>query len=70
VRFVEDRPGHDYRYALDASKIRAELGWQPRHTFESALEDTVRWYIENRSWWEPLLGGSHPATRIGLGRSA
>ena len=70
VRLVEDRPGHDYRYALDASKIRAELGWQPRHTFESALEDTVRWYIENRSWWEPLLGGAHPATRVGLGRSA
>jgi dTDP-glucose 4,6-dehydratase len=68
VQFVEDRPGHDYRYALDASKIRAELEWRPRRTFETGLADTVRWYLQNRSWWEPLVRGSHPATRIGLGR--
>lgn len=64
VRFVEDRPGHDYRYALDASKIRAELGWQPSRPFEAALSDTVRWYVDNRAWWAPLRGNA--GTRQGL----
>lgn len=54
VTFVEDRPGHDVRYSLDSSKIRSELGWKPRHTFSSALEETVNWYARNESWWRPL----------------
>ena len=54
VTFVEDRPGHDVRYSLDSSKIRSELGWKPRHTFSSALEETVNWYAQNESWWRPL----------------
>ena len=54
VSFVEDRPGHDVRYSLDSSKIRSELGWKPKHTFTSALEETVNWYVENASWWRPL----------------
>jgi len=54
VTFVEDRPGHDVRYSLDSSKIRSELGWKPKHTFTSALEETVNWYVENASWWRPL----------------
>jgi len=54
IFFVEDRPGHDRRYSLNSSKIRSELGWRPRHNFLSALKKTVRWYVENESWWRPL----------------
>ena len=54
VRFVEDRPGHDYRYALDPATMRAQLGWQPRRPFDAALAETVQWYLGNRAWWEPL----------------
>jgi len=54
IIFVEDRPGHDFRYSLDSSKIRSELGWKPRYTFSSALKETVRWYVENEHWWKPL----------------
>ena len=54
ISFVEDRPGHDVRYSLDSSKIRSELGWKPRHTFYSALKETVRWYVKNEAWWKPL----------------
>jgi dTDP-glucose 4,6-dehydratase len=53
---VPDRPGHDRRYLLDSTKLRLELGWEPRHEFEQGLAETVRWYAENRSWWEPLKG--------------
>lgn len=55
IRFVADRPGHDLRYAIDASKITRELRWRPQESFESGLEKTVRWYLDNRAWWEPLL---------------
>jgi dTDP-glucose 4,6-dehydratase len=51
---VPDRPGHDRRYLLDASKIRGELGWAPAHGWEEGLAETVAWYAANRSWWEPL----------------
>ena len=54
IAFVEDRPGHDLRYSLDSSKIRSELGWKPKHSFEKALEETVDWYVQNESWWKPL----------------
>jgi len=53
---VPDRPGHDRRYVLDSSKLRGELGWHPQVEFEEGLRDTVHWYTENRSWWEPLRG--------------
>jgi dTDP-glucose 4,6-dehydratase len=53
IEFVPDRPGHDFRYSLDCSKIHS-TGWRPRHTFESALRDTVSWYVENEWWWRPL----------------
>lgn len=55
LEFVEDRPGHDLRYSLDSSKIRDELGWRPRQSFESGIGETVRWYRENEVWWKPLL---------------
>ena len=58
IRYVTDRPGHDRRYALDCSKLQA-LGWRSRHTFEQALEKTVRWYVENEWWWRPIKSGEH-----------
>lgn len=54
ITFVEDRPGHDIRYSLDSSKIRSEVGWKPKYSFDEALEKTVRWYLENEWWWKPL----------------
>lgn len=68
ITFVPDRPGHDFRYAIDYSKLNAELGWAPRHSFESGLISTVRWYLENRNWWEPLLAAHDAAARRGLAR--
>jgi dTDP-glucose 4,6-dehydratase len=64
--FVPDRPGHDRRYAIDASKIRAELGWSPRHAFESGLRETVRWYLSNKSWCEAVQSGKYRRERLGL----
>lgn len=55
IEYVEDRPGHDRRYSIDASKIQKEIGWEPRYEFEQALGETVKWYEENQSWWEPLI---------------
>jgi len=60
-RFVTDRPGHDFRYAIDASKIAAELGWRPRHTLEAGLRDTVRWYLANETWWSGAWKRRHAA---------
>lgn len=57
LTFVQDRPGHDRRYAIDASKIERELGWVPQETFETGLRKTVQWYLARRDWWEPLRGG-------------
>jgi dTDP-glucose 4,6-dehydratase len=64
--FVADRPGHDRRYAIDASKARAELAWEPRHTLESGLERTVAWYLENREWCETVESGKYDRQRLGL----
>jgi dTDP-glucose 4,6-dehydratase len=55
IEFVEDRPGHDVRYSLDSSKIRSELGWSPRYSFDEGIKETVRWYVENEWWWRPLV---------------
>ena len=65
--FVPDRPGHDRRYAIDAGRIRRELGWAPRHTFESGLRETVRWYLEHRDWCEQVQAGRYDRQRLGLG---
>lgn len=65
ITFVKDRPGHDRRYAIDASKIARELGWKPQETFESGIRKTVRWYLDNRQWWERVLDGSYRLARLG-----
>jgi dTDP-glucose 4,6-dehydratase len=65
ITFVRDRPGHDARYAIDASKIERELGWVPEETFESGLRKTVQWYLDNREWWERVLSGAYRLERIG-----
>ena len=67
IIFVPDRPGHDFRYAIDFTKVNTELGWQPKHSFESGLFSTVKWYIDNRAWWGPLLDGD-ASTRCGLSK--
>ncbi|MBL8578938.1 MAG: dTDP-glucose 4,6-dehydratase [Mesorhizobium sp.] len=66
ITFVQDRPGHDRRYAIDAEKIRRELGWTPAETFETGLERTIRWYIDNDWWWQPIRGGHYAGERLGL----
>ncbi len=55
IQYVEDRPGHDFRYSLDSSRIREKLGWKPEHAFRGALSETVTWYVENEWWWRPLI---------------
>lgn len=67
ISFVKDRPGHDVRYAIDASKIQNELGWVPNESFESGLRKTVLWYLENKNWWERVLSGAYKLERIGEG---
>jgi dTDP-glucose 4,6-dehydratase len=67
ITFVEDRPGHDRRYAIDAGKIERELGWTPDETFESGMHETMRWYLRNRAWCEGVLSGSYRGERLGLG---
>lgn len=64
--FVPDRPGHDRRYAIDAAKIRAELGWQPAHSFETGLEQTIQWYLANRSWCATVVADKYDRERLGL----
>jgi len=67
IEFVEDRPGHDFRYAMDILKIREELGWHPRENLESGLRKTVEWYLKNQDWWEAILEGRYGLERLGKG---
>ncbi|MGL6117974.1 dTDP-glucose 4,6-dehydratase [Plesiomonas sp.] len=67
ITYVADRPGHDLRYAIDASKIADELGWLPKETFESGMRKTVQWYLANTDWWQRVLDGSYAGERLGLG---
>jgi dTDP-glucose 4,6-dehydratase len=66
ITHVEDRPGHDFRYAINAELIKKELGWVPRHTFDEGLKQTVNWYLDNESWWRNVLKHGNGARRLGL----
>lgn len=65
ITYVKDRPGHDLRYAIDASKIARELGWKPQESFESGMRKTVEWYLNNKKWWNQILNGSYQLERLG-----
>ena len=65
IEFVTDRPGHDFRYAMDISKIKTELGWSPAETFATGIEKTVQWYLDNPDWWQAILDGSYQLERLG-----
>jgi dTDP-glucose 4,6-dehydratase len=67
IEFVTDRPGHDRRYAIDAGRVRRELGWKPRQTMETGLRKTVQWYLANRPWWEGIRSGVYRGERLGTG---
>ena len=67
ITYVQDRPGHDLRYAIDASKIQNELGWSPRETFATGIRKTVAWYLEHRDWWQDIQSKKYQQQRLGLG---
>ena len=66
IEFVSDRPGHDRRYAIDASKIQKHLGWKPEESFETGLRKTVRWYLDNNDWVSRVMTGAYRGERLGL----
>ena len=66
IRFVPDRPGHDHRYAIDATKLETELGWRAQQTFETGIGRTVEWFLANDWWWGPLRAAGHGGERLGL----
>jgi dTDP-glucose 4,6-dehydratase len=65
ITFVTDRPGHDLRYAIDATKIKNELGWEPKQDHESGFRKTVEWYLQNEAWWQEILSGEYQLERLG-----
>ncbi len=67
ITFVPDRPGHDLRYAIDASRLRLELGWRPLYSFDSGIHATVAWYLDNEWWWRPIREGKYAGERLGGG---
>lgn len=66
ISFVKDRPGHDQRYAIDATRLEDELGWRAQENFETGIERTIRWYLDNDWWWQPLRAAGHGVSRLGL----
>ena len=66
ITYVPDRPGHDFRYAIDASKIENELGWLPKESFETGIEKTILWYLDNKEWWESIQNNSYKQERLGV----
>ena len=66
ISFVEDRPGHDFRYAIDSNKIQNELNWKPHENFESGIIKTIQWYIENEKWWRSIQDKSYNQERLGI----
>jgi dTDP-glucose 4,6-dehydratase len=68
ITFVGDRPGHDLRYAIDATKIENELGWKAQETFDTGLRKTIVWYMNNSDWWQPLRSANYSGERLGMGK--
>ncbi len=66
ITFVTDRPGHDLRYAIDATRLETELGWKARETFDTGLEKTVHWYLANEAWWRPIREKHYAGERLGV----
>jgi dTDP-glucose 4,6-dehydratase len=67
ISHVTDRPGHDHRYAIDPSRVRAEIGWRPQRSLAEGLESTVRWYVDQKDWWEDIFrSGRYGGERLGL----
>ncbi len=66
IKYVSDRPGHDFRYAIDATKIKSEIQWAPSETFESGIHKTIQWYIENPDWWRSILDNTYMQERLGI----
>jgi len=66
INYVTDRPGHDFRYAIDASKIKGELGWAPKETFETGIRKTIQWYLDNENWWRKIQSENYEQERLGL----
>ena len=65
ITFVEDRPAHDFRYAIDSSKIKNQLGWEPEESFRSGIKNTIKWYIKNKKWWKEIQEKKYNQTRLG-----
>ena len=66
IIFVKDRPGHDFRYAIDAKKIENELGWKPKESFKTGIKKTISWYLNNRNWWENIQKNTYQQKRLGV----
>jgi dTDP-glucose 4,6-dehydratase len=69
ITFVGDRPGHDLRYAIDATKIETELGWRAKETFDTGLRKTIAWYMNNGDWWQPLRAARYAGQRLGTAKA-
>jgi len=69
VTYVTDRPGHDFRYAIDASKIKTDLGWEPKETFKTGIRKTIQWYLDHEDWWRKIQDGTYNQERLGVEKS-
>ena len=66
ITYVADRPGHDFRYAIDASKILEDLDWKPKESFTTGIDKTIRWYLENEAWWKAIQDNTYQQERLGV----
>ena len=66
ITFVQDRPGHDFRYAIDSTKLQNRLGWTPKETFESGIKKTIQWYLDNKTWWQDIQNNTYQQERLGV----
>ena len=69
ITYVTDRPGHDFRYAIDASKIKTDLGWEPKETFKTGIRKTIQWYLDHEDWWRKIQDGTYNQERLGVEKS-